>query len=66
MEYHGSVHVAKLLTRVIVHMEVTRQDSLTGQDVIVWQYTDMVDEQAHPEPVKWLREHIFEAFQEMP
>lgn len=63
MDYACHVTVRKAFTRVLVHVEVCREDRVAGNEVILWQYTDFIDEEAHPEPAKWAKEHLLAAIQ---
>lgn len=63
MEYDASITVTKVLDQVLVHMEVRRQAG-TYWPVVIWSWTDTQVEQAHPEPQKWIREHVMTAFME--
>lgn len=66
MDYFASIHVGKVLEKVIIHMEVFRERPYGEKPISIWRYTELLEEQAHPEPVKWLREHVIQAFEEMP
>jgi len=60
MEYEGHITVRKMLGQVYVHGELGRTQTTYPFYKILWQSTELFSEEAHPEPQKWLIQHIMQ------
>lgn len=60
MEYEGRIEVRKMMGQVYVHGEVGRSQVTYPYYWVLWQSTELLDEEAHPEPQKWLIQHIMQ------
>lgn len=66
MDYHATVTLTKVLSQVMIHMEVRRGATVTNPGHLMWSYTELLDEEAHPEPQKWLVQHLMTGLESMP
>lgn len=58
MEYEARIDVRKMLGQVYVHGECGRSQTTYPYYTILWQSTELMDEENHPEPQKWMIAHI--------
>lgn len=66
MEYEAHIDIRKMLGRVYVHGEVGRTQTSYPYYTILWQSTELMSEEAHPEPQKWMVQHLMQYLEMMP
>lgn len=66
MEYGFSITGGKALSQVIVHAEVFRETDEYPFRVRLMQWTELLSEEAHPEPQKWMIQHVMQFLETLP
>lgn len=66
MQYGFQITAGKALTQVIVHAEVYRETDEFPFRVKLMQWTELLDEEAHPEPQKWMMQHVMGFLETLP
>ena len=60
MDYGFTITAGKALSQVIIHAEVYREQSSFPFRIVVARWTELLDEEAHPEPAKWMIQHVMQ------
>ena len=58
MDYRCNIVMAKAMNDVVVHIEVLRENASGWTSRPVYQRTEMIKEEAHPDPARWAKEHL--------
>ena len=58
MDYRCTVTMAKAMSQVVMHIEVARENASGWTSRPVYQRTELLDEEAHPDPSQWAKAHL--------
>ena len=58
MDYRCQVTISKAMSQVVVHVEVVRENSSGWLSKPVYQRTELLAEEAHPDPAQWAKAHL--------
>ena len=58
MDYRVTITISKAMSECVAHVEVVRENASGWLSKPLYQRTEILPEEAHPEPEKWARAHM--------